>query len=97
MNKNILLKKIVFFKKHIDMYLLENKYENTVAFILGMDFSFDGKMLEGFREWLLLQYNVRSNLSWMKLVELIYADNVNEGISKVDFLLDNLMEYVASM
>ena len=62
-----------------------------------MDFSFDGKMLEGFREWLLLQYNVRSNLSWMKLVELIYADNVNEGISKVDFLLDNLMEYVASM
>ena len=44
-----------------------------------------------------LQYNVRSNLSWMKLVELIYADNVNEGISKVDFLLDNLMEYVASM
>ncbi|HAJ2498532.1 TPA: hypothetical protein HMP72_24015, partial [Escherichia coli] len=61
------------------------------------DFSFDGKMLEGFREWLLLQYNVRSNLSWMKLVELIYADNVNEGISKVDFLLDNLMEYVASM
>ena len=52
MNKNILLKNC-FFKKHIDMYLLENNYENTVAFILGMDFSFDGKMLEGFREWLL--------------------------------------------
>ncbi|AGQ75572.1 hypothetical protein EI265_13605 [Salmonella enterica] len=94
MNKNSFFKKVVFFRTHIDMYLLENNYENVVSFILGMDFSFNSKVLEGFREWLIIRHSINSNLSWMKLIDYIYDNEIKAKTNKVDFLFDNLEKYL---
>lgn len=44
--------------------------------------------------WLTIQYNVDSNLSWMRLMDYIYDSKVNENINKVSFLFDNLDGYL---
>ncbi|EMQ7144827.1 hypothetical protein WH956_004416 [Salmonella enterica] len=48
MNKISFLEKIIFFRKHIEMFLFENNYGSVTAFISGMDFSLDGNALKGF-------------------------------------------------
>ncbi|EEB9695238.1 hypothetical protein AHU65_001085 [Salmonella enterica subsp. enterica] len=48
------------------------------AFISGMDFSLDGNALKGFREWLITQYNINSNLSWMGIIDCAYINKIEE-------------------
>lgn len=79
------------------MYLLENDYENIISFILGMDFSVDNRMLEEFREWLVMRYAINSNLSWMRLIDYIYDNEIKAKVNKVDFLFGSLEIYLNDM
>lgn len=94
MNKTSFLEKIIFFRKHIEMFLFENNYESVTAFISGMDFSLDGNALKGFREWLITQYNINSNLSWMGIIDCAYINKIEEKKNKIDFLFDILEKYL---
>ncbi|ECE0501100.1 hypothetical protein HB82_01140 [Salmonella enterica subsp. enterica] len=73
------------------MFLFENNYESVTAFISGMDFSLDGNALKGFREWLITQCNINSNISWMGIIDCAY---INKLKNKIDFLFDILEKYL---
>jgi hypothetical protein len=50
------------------MYLLQDTYAATAAFVQGYDAAYEGGLLAGFREWLVVRLMTGSNLSWSALV-----------------------------
>ena len=50
------------------MYLLEETYVVVAAFIQGYDEAYEGGLLAGFREWLVVRLVGGQNLAWPALV-----------------------------
>jgi hypothetical protein len=53
------------------MYLIEPTYDVVVAYVQGFDEAYEGGLLEGFKEWLLMRLDGGDNLSWVGLVPYI--------------------------
>ena len=66
MNKYI--DRIEHLKKFTDMYLLNRKFTSLVAYIDGMNLVYEGILLEGFREWLIVNNNFGNNLCWSLII-----------------------------
>ena len=66
MNKYI--DKIENLEKFTDMYLLNKKFTSLVAYIDGMNLVYEGILLEGFREWLIVHSNFGNNLCWSLII-----------------------------
>lgn len=50
------------------MYLLQETYAAMAAFVQGYDAAYEGGLLAGFREWLVVRLMIGSNLGWSALV-----------------------------
>lgn len=50
------------------MYFLEETYAVIAAFLQGYDAAYEGGLLAGFREWLVVRLMTGSNLGWSALV-----------------------------
>jgi hypothetical protein len=50
------------------MYSLEGTYYPTAMFITGLDIGTSGRLLDGFREWLLARKGEESSFTWIPLV-----------------------------
>jgi hypothetical protein len=61
---------------HLGMYFIEESYSIVAAFIMGYDLAYQGGLLNGFREWLILKVNGCNNLSWEELVlQIAFPDS----------------------
>ena len=66
MNKYI--DRIENLEKFTDMYLLNKKFTSLVAYIDGMNLVYEGSLLEGFREWLIVNSNFGNHLCWSLII-----------------------------
>src|SRR5688500_13679305 len=55
-------------RKRTGMYLAKESYAEAAAFVLGYDLAQDGRVMRGFREWLVMRLGTGSNLTWSALV-----------------------------
>ena len=55
-------------RRHPGMYFLEETYAVIAAFLQGYDSAYEGGLLAGFREWLVVRLMTGSNLGWPALV-----------------------------
>jgi hypothetical protein len=54
-------------------------FSTATAFLNGYDQALSGRMLDGFREWLILQIGQESNLTWSGLVLELLGDSDAQG------------------
>jgi hypothetical protein len=91
-------------RKRTGMFFQEQTYAVVAAFVLGYDEAYEGGLLVGFREWLVLRLKRGANLGWQALVlELAFpdvADPQNAVLRRaeaerhaIDTLFDLLMEF----
>jgi hypothetical protein len=55
-------------KKRTGMYFQQESYAVVAAFVMGYDEAYEGGLLAGFREWLVLRVGRGENLGWVALV-----------------------------
>jgi len=90
-------KKIIFFKTHIEMFLPDPTYDQVVAFVGGMSYFSEKNFLDNFEKWLREKYEINSAFYWGKLIKEINEKNFSkemEGRSLIDFLLNQLIEFL---
>src|SRR5262249_60017406 len=55
-------------RRRTGMYLHPETYASVAGFVCGYDAAYEGGVLAGFREWLVIRLETGSNLGWSALV-----------------------------
>ena len=55
-------------RKRTGMFFRNETYDVVAAFVYGYDQAYEGGLLRGFREWLIVRLRTGSNLAWPALV-----------------------------
>jgi hypothetical protein len=55
-------------RRRTEMYVSKQTYAIVAAFVQGYDMAYEGGLLNGFKEWLVLRLQKGSNLGWPALV-----------------------------
>ncbi|MEV7549290.1 hypothetical protein AB0N89_06670 [Amycolatopsis sp. NPDC089917] len=86
------------------LYLLDGSdldYRQAVTFVTGLDLGTNGRLLDGFREFLVLKADVGANLVWSSLVRIVVHGRDHRSMADkddqvlVDGLWDLLDEFLA--
>ena len=87
------------------MYFQSPSYDCVAAFVQGYDAACDGRLLLGFREWLVRQLGYGANLAWPALVLLVTfgsssiprdeADDAAGELAAIDSLFDLIERFDA--
>lgn len=79
------------------MYLMDDRYETTVAFIVGLSWASDGRPLEGFNDWVAERVlGHRSPRVWWSIIR--DGDGTGEPLKNPEatsLLLDLLEEFIS--
>ncbi len=59
-----MIDKIKNLQKYIGMYISQQTYTHTVAYLNGMNNAYNDNLLKGFREWLIVKFDTGNNLCW---------------------------------
>lgn len=92
-------------RKYPDLHLPDRNYVSAVAFLLGYDAAYEGGLLDGFREWLVVQNDAPNNLTWPALLLHVALPNDGEPMESIkqlpkanqrafDLLFDSLFEFL---
>ncbi len=99
MTNDEMIKKYNYFKTHIGMNICEKEYKQIIAFLTGLDLGCDRKLLDGFREYILVKYNIKSPF-WIAvlvqdtfLIECATKGIENNDGNLIQFLFDLLDDH----
>lgn len=78
------------------MYLPDDRYESVVSFVIGLSLASDGRVLDGFNEWVALRLlGHSSSRAWWAIVDdAVPADSKERDAVAVDLLLELLEQFV---
>lgn len=77
------------------MYLMDERYETAVAFIVGLAWADDGRPLEGFRDWVADRLlGRRSTRGWWSVIRDSSAAGSSHDAAALSLLLDLLEEFL---